>query len=79
MNESPSDYSARRAEVERALADKAQDPAMARLHREMARRYEDIVTGPPVGRTRRESLMHATGFNFFGRGPCSIRASTGPV
>ncbi len=39
------DYYARRAEAERALAQKATDPAVARLHREMARRYDDIVAG----------------------------------
>ncbi|MEP9360049.1 hypothetical protein [Sphingomonas sp. KR3-1] len=45
MTDNPSDYYARRAEVERALADKAQDPAVARLHRELANRYDAIVAG----------------------------------
>lgn len=40
-----SDYYARRAETERLLAEKATDPAAARLHREMAKRYDAIVAG----------------------------------
>lgn len=40
-----SDYYARRAETERSLAEKATDAGVARLHREMARRYDDIVAG----------------------------------
>jgi hypothetical protein len=39
------DYYARRAETERALAEKAADPSAARLHREMAERYDAIVAG----------------------------------
>ena len=39
------EYYARRAEVERALEEKATDPAVARLHREMAQRYDDIIAG----------------------------------
>jgi hypothetical protein len=45
MIESQSDYCVRRAEAERALADKARDRAIALLHRELARRYDDIVAG----------------------------------
>lgn len=45
MTDIPSDYYARRAKTERALADKAQDPAVARLHRELANRYDAIVAG----------------------------------
>ncbi|MBC9033831.1 hypothetical protein IAG41_15655 [Sphingomonas sp. JC676] len=50
MTDSPSDYYARRAEAERALADKARDPAIARPNRELAKRYDDIVAGklPPI-------------------------------
>lgn len=40
-----SDYYARRAEAERLLAEKATDPSVARLHREMAERYDAIVSG----------------------------------
>jgi hypothetical protein len=40
-----SDYYVRRAEAERSLADKATDPSVAQLHREMAQRYDDIVAG----------------------------------
>lgn len=51
MTDNPSDYYARRAEVERALADKAQDPAVARLHRELANRYDTIMAGGTVSST----------------------------
>lgn len=43
MTDTPSAYYARRAEAERALAEKAQDPAIARLHREMAHRYDEML------------------------------------
>jgi hypothetical protein len=55
MTDCPADYYARRAEAERALADKAQDPAIASIHRELARRYEDIVA------TTVQSVPAATG------------------
>jgi hypothetical protein len=38
-------YFARRAEAERANAEMAADPGIARLHGEMAQRYQDIVDG----------------------------------
>lgn len=43
--QSQTDYYAGRAVTERNLADKATDPAVAKLHREMARRYDAIVAG----------------------------------
>ena len=43
--DTPANYYARRAEAERALAEKATDPSVARLHREMAARYDEIVAG----------------------------------
>jgi hypothetical protein len=45
MTDSPTDYYVRRAQDERTLADKAADPAVARVHREMASRYDAIVAG----------------------------------
>jgi len=45
MTNSPTDYYVRRAQDERALAEKAADPSVARLHREMASRYDAIVAG----------------------------------
>ena len=37
------EYYASRAEAERALEEKATDPAVARLHREMAQRYDASI------------------------------------
>ncbi len=45
MSEDTRAYYARRAEAERASAEKSTDPAAARIHREMATHYEAIVTG----------------------------------
>jgi hypothetical protein len=45
MSEDKLAYYARRAEAERANAAKAADPAVARLHAEMAARYDAIVSG----------------------------------
>lgn len=48
MSSSPSDYYARRAEQERAMAEAAKNPGAKQAHNTMARRYERIACGEPL-------------------------------
>ncbi|MDB5705228.1 MAG: hypothetical protein JWN66_2344 [Sphingomonas bacterium] len=41
------DYYARRAAQERALAERAADPSVRRVHVELASRYAEIASRPP--------------------------------
>lgn len=46
------EYYARRAQTERESAARSTDPMIARLHRQMAERYEAIVAGTADNRLR---------------------------
>jgi len=53
MSEDNLVYYARRADIERAKAEQSTDPSVARLHAEMARRYEQIVGGADEASVRK--------------------------
>ena len=47
MTSQSPNYYRQRADEELAMADRAGDPGIAQIHREMARRYRDLADGDP--------------------------------